>query len=196
MSDNKASLRREIRQKRLSLTEQERADASIGLWQQLKRNLAYLRFNSMAFYLANDGELDPAYARDYGLLAGNKVYLPALHRSFRFHMRFAPYMKNCRLTENKFGIPEPQCALAQLRYAGNLDAIFIPLVAFDKKGNRLGMGGGYYDRTLAFLRTRRIWKKPLLVGLAYDFQQVDSLPSDPWDIPMQYLVTPSRVIKV
>ncbi len=75
----------------------------------------------------------------------------------------------------------------------DLDLILMPLVGFDLQGNRLGMGGGFYDRSLAFLRYRLYWKRPRLLGLAYDFQQVDILTADPWDIPMQAVVTDQAV---
>ena len=70
-----------------------------------------------------------------------------------------------------------------------LDLILLPLVGFDLKGNRLGMGGGYYDRTLSYLRHRRFWIKPRLVGVAHECQKVDSLIARPWDIPLDAVVT-------
>jgi 5-formyltetrahydrofolate cyclo-ligase len=70
-----------------------------------------------------------------------------------------------------------------------LDLVLTPLVGFDHKGNRLGMGGGYYDRSFAFLLRRQNWKKPRLVGLAYDFQQLDKLPAKNWDVPLTAVAT-------
>ena len=90
-------------------------------------------------------------------------------------------------------IPEPLVERRELVRVRDLDLILMPLVGFDLQGNRLGMGGGFYDRSLAFLRYRLYWKRPRLLGLAYDFQQVDILTADPWDIPMQAVVTDQAV---
>ena len=91
--------------------------------------------------------------------------------------------------EDRFGIPEPVVGVKELVRARRLDLVLLPLVGFDHKGNRLGMGAGFYDRTLAFLRDRVHWKKPHAVGLAYDFQRVDGFDVDPWDIPLTAVVT-------
>ena len=65
----------------------------------------------------------------------------------------------------------------------------MPLVGFDQQGYRLGMGGGYYDATLAFMQHRRLWRKPRLVGVAYECQRVETLPHDPWDMPLDAVLT-------
>lgn len=70
-----------------------------------------------------------------------------------------------------------------------LDFLVVPLVGFDDQGRRLGMGGGYYDATLAFLRRRRIWHKPYLIGLAFECQRVAEIPSEPWDIRLNAILT-------
>ena len=68
-------------------------------------------------------------------------------------------------------------------------ALLVPLVAFDARGNRLGMGGGYYDRTLAYLRDRSHWRRPRIFGLAHALQRVDALPKNAWDIPVDGVIT-------
>jgi 5-formyltetrahydrofolate cyclo-ligase len=77
--------------------------------------------------------------------------------------------------------------------ARELDLILLPLVAFDESGQRLGMGGGFFDRSLAFLAWRQHWRKPHLIGLAYDFQKVAALPREPWDVPLDAVVTDQNV---
>jgi 5-formyltetrahydrofolate cyclo-ligase len=77
-----------------------------------------------------------------------------------------------------------------------LDVILMPLVAFDGQGNRLGMGAGYYDRTLAFLRHRRHWRKPRIIGLAYEFQRMPALPAEPWDVPLDGIITEAGFYKI
>jgi 5-formyltetrahydrofolate cyclo-ligase len=77
--------------------------------------------------------------------------------------------------------------------AQQLDLVLLPLVGFDESGNRLGMGGGFYDHSLSFLRNRKIWRKPNLVGIAHDFQRVDSLEAKPWDMPLEAVITDRAV---
>lgn len=74
-----------------------------------------------------------------------------------------------------------------------LDLILMPLVAFDIQGNRLGMGGGYYDRTLEFLKIRRVWNKPFVTGIAYEFQKIDAIAFSSWDIPMNCIITDNNI---
>ena len=94
---------------------------------------------------------------------------------------------------NRYGIPEPMDT--QPRSARQLDLLLIPLVGFDSAGHRLGMGGGYYDATLAFLRHRRHWRKPRLLGVAYECQKVEALPHDPWDMPLDAVLTERRLYR-
>ena len=98
---------------------------------------------------------------------------------------------NNGLLKNSYGIPEPLSK--GNRPACNLDIVLMPLVAFDKQGNRLGMGGGYYDKTFAFKRQTLWRKKPILVGLSHHFQQVDELNNDNWDIPLTAIVTNQKI---
>ena len=83
--------------------------------------------------------------------------------------------------------------MATLVRAQDLDLILMPLVSFDDNGNRLGMGGGFYDRSLEFLRHRTRWHKPQVFGIAYDFQRINGLTPDPWDIPLQGVITDRAV---
>ena len=115
-----------------------------------------------------------------------ECYLPMLPRQGRV-MRFGRFSRNTRMTRNCYGIAEPRDA-RPLR-ARQLDLLLMPLVGFDHQGYRLGMGGGYYDATLAFMRHRRLWRKPRLVGVAYECQGVENLPHDPWDMPLDAVLT-------
>jgi 5-formyltetrahydrofolate cyclo-ligase len=78
--------------------------------------------------------------------------------------------------------------------AKQMDLIFMPLVGFDKNKNRLGMGGGFYDKTLSFKLKSKNYQVPKLFGLAFDCQEVDYLDSKPWDVPVDGIVTPTRFI--
>ncbi len=79
--------------------------------------------------------------------------------------------------------------------ARDLDLVFVPLVGFDATGMRLGMGAGYYDRAFAFLRQRRHWRHPRLIGLAYSFQQVPHIEGAPHDVRLNCVITEKGPIK-
>ena len=95
------------------------------------------------------------------------------------------------MTQNKFGIAEPVLDVSQLIPLPELQLIGLPLVAFDQHANRMGMGGGFYDRTLQNVQFCR--PAPLLVGLAHQCQQVPSVPTEAWDVPLQHIVTPAQI---
>lgn len=138
----------------------------------------------MAFYLPHNGEMDLRPALAAALASGKSCFLPVLRGRA---LVFARYTPGARLRENEFGIPEP--TTAERVPAAGLDLILAPLVGFTRSGARLGMGGGYYDATLRFLRTRPAWRRPLFAGVAYAFQELESLPADPWDVPLHAVVT-------
>lgn len=183
------ALRRELRRQRSSLSPSEQARAA----GQLARNLAATRLfrtsRRIAVYLPNDGEIatHPVMTRLWAM--GKECFLPMLSRLRHDRLWFAPYLPDTALAGNRFGIPEPVVPARAWVRAQELDLILMPLVAFDSQGNRLGMGGGYYDKSLAFLRHRQAWRKPHLIGLAHDFQQVPRLEAFPWDIPLHAVVT-------
>ncbi|WP_298449402.1 5-formyltetrahydrofolate cyclo-ligase [uncultured Marinobacter sp.] len=190
-------LRKHLRQLRraLSAPEQEQASASLAL--NLLKNPDLHRARHVAIYLPNDGEIDPhpymamAMARNKGV----HFYLPVLHPIHPGRLVFSPYYDGIELIANRFGIPEPAFSKGLRRPAWALDAVMFPLVGFDANGGRLGMGGGFYDRTFAFTRLRpRL--APKLIGLAHDFQKVNKLPIEPWDVPLHSVVTDSQVYRV
>lgn len=118
------------------------------------------------------------------------MLVPVLHGR---QLLFAPYTRGAGMVSNRFGIPEPaETGRAWLRGL-QIDVALVPLVAFDPSGHRLGMGGGYYDRTFRFLLHRRHWRRPALIGLAYEFQCVDAIARRAWDVPLDAVVTEVRV---
>ena len=182
-------LRRTLRRQRdaLSDSEQRRAAAQLSVTVAACRLFRVSR--RIALYLPNDGEIDPQPLMERIWTAKKLCYLPILSRLRHDRLWFAPYTPDTPLTLNRFGIPEPRVPARQWVRAQELDLILMPLVAFDSHGNRLGMGGGFYDKSLAFLRTRCLWRKPHLVGLAHDFQRVEALEPFAWDVPLQAVAT-------
>ena len=183
-----------MRQQRRALSPQHRRYAAQALERRLGRHPLFQRSRHIAFYLPNDGEMDLTPLIHRAQAMGKRCYLPVLSPLYHNRLWFAPYHHNCELVLNRFGIPEPIANWADMRPAWTLDLVLTPLVAFDSAGNRLGMGGGYYDRTLAYLARRRHWRKPHLLGTAYAFQQVKHLPYEPWDIPLHGIVTESSLL--
>lgn len=188
------TLRRQLRQQRRALSPQQRRQAAHQLQRYLGSHPLFLHSQHIAFYLPNDGELDlqPLIERAWAM--GKRCYLPVLSPLYHNRLWFAPYHPHSRLQTNRFGIPEPKQNWREMRPVQSLDLILTPLVAFDDQGNRLGMGGGYYDRTLAYLRLRKHWKKPRLIGTAYGFQQVSHLDAANWDVPLHGIATEQGLV--
>jgi 5-formyltetrahydrofolate cyclo-ligase len=97
-------------------------------------------------------------------------------------LRFAPWRPGDPLVSNRFGIPEPDVALSSLIDPEQMALVLLPLVGFDRRGQRLGMGGGWYDRSFAFRNLHR--PPPWLVGVGFATQQVDALAVEPWDVAL------------
>lgn len=178
----KKNLRTSMRDRRRRLSHREQQLAGQKLARLISRQLFFIRARHIAFYLPNDGEIDPVFLLELAVAAGKNVYLPRLHPLRRDSMRFVRWRPGEELIPNRYGIPEPRWQRGLPPWL--LDTVFMPLVAFDSSGNRLGMGGGFYDRTFA-----PGFAKPLLIGLAHHFQHTPSLPTEPWDIPLDAIAT-------
>lgn len=116
-----------------------------------------------------------------------RIFAPILKKNRT--LQFCELRRNAELRRNRYGILEP--ISGQFIPAQRFDLVIAPLLAFDNSGNRLGMGGGYYDRTFSFLRHRRHYRKPKLVGVGFDCQRFANIPASPWDIPLFQVHTES-----
>lgn len=181
--------RQQLRTLRRSLSRHERRQRADALCRQLFNQPLFRNSRRLAVYLPTDGEIDTATIIAHAWTLGKQVYLPVLVPCRHNRLWFARYMPDTRLVSNRFGIAEPEAVHRQRVEPHALDLVLTPLVGFDANGNRLGMGGGFYDRSFAFLLRRTVWRKPRLVGLAYDFQQLPRLPGQPWDVPLTAVVT-------
>lgn len=190
----RSEIRDLVRKKRnlLSLKEQKIAANSIKV--NLSQLLNSYNNAKIALYLSNDGELKTSKLI-YKLQQDNhEIYLPVIHPFTPGNLLFQKYEKNSPMKANRYGIFEPELNCSHVCPVNELDIIFTPLVAFDDSGNRLGMGGGFYDRTLARYYTEG-WQKPLLIGIAHNCQKVESLPIESWDIPLKTIVTPEKIYR-
>lgn len=192
---NLQSLRRERRIARRALSPQQQRRHSLDLVALLSRHVWFWRARRIALYRAADGEPDLAPLLPMASARRQRLYLPALRPRPQRSLWFLPYRPGERLVANRFGIPEPPLRDRRPCPPWGLDLILLPLVAFDEDGRRLGMGGGFYDRTLTYLRWRRQWHRPLLVGVAHECQRVARLPARPWDIPLDWVVTERHVYR-
>lgn len=189
---NKFDLRRQLKAARKTFTPTARRLAARASLRLALRHGLLLRAQRIGFYMPQGGEFDVHPLLNQALMMKRQCYLPMLPRRGRV-MRFGQVGRKTRMTKNRYGIAEPVDARA-LR-ARQLDLLLMPLVGFDHQGYRLGMGGGYYDATLAYMRHRRSWRKPRLVGIAYECQRVEKLPHDPWDMPLDAVLTERQLYR-
>ena len=194
MSESRAQIRKSIRELRNNLSNEQQNLAS----QSLSMNfIQYLKSKKtaesqhIAIYLSNDGELDTSLLIKELWNLNHVIYLPVIHPFNGATLLFQRYEKNSPMKANCYGIFEPKLNCSQICPLPKLDYLLMPLVAFDNQGNRLGMGGGFYDRTLARLHNEN-WQKPQLIGLAHECQKVDLLPVESWDVPLKTIITPSK----
>lgn len=190
---DKKALRKTLRAKRRALTPGQQRDAALGLGRQFKQLAAISRIQSIAVYFPNDGELDPTGLIRWCWASGKQVLLPVLHPVRKRELLFLPYEPCTPLARNRLGIPEPVSSHRQPRPLWTLDLVLTPLVGFDEQCHRMGMGGGFYDRTLSAAFRGQTPRRPLLIGLAHEAQKVENLPTDPWDIPLDAVLTDRAV---
>ena len=184
IKNSRSELRNELRRRRQALSIEQQLMAGESLCKVLQSQLALLSGQNVAVYLSNDGEINPEAWQQHLWQTGVNCYLPVVGSDRQ--LSFALYSPDTPLKDNRFGIPEPEVAGAKTLLAKDLDVVFVPLTGFDLQGQRLGMGGGFYDHTFAFLRTVN---NPILIGLAHECQKVDSIPTETWDIPMAGIAT-------
>jgi 5-formyltetrahydrofolate cyclo-ligase len=190
-SDRKA-LRRELRARRRAIQGNARKLAA----QRLARLVDAARLLRpglrIGLYLAMAEEIDTAPLLQLAQQRHCVIALPRITSKRHSRMRF--FVMDGSIKRGAYGIREPGGRVG-LR-ARELDIVFMPLVGFDSAGNRIGMGKGFYDRCLAHRKSMRQWRRPLLVGLAYDVQQVTSLPDDRHDVPVDLIVTNSTLRRI
>lgn len=190
-TDPRHLIRKHIRHARQQLSTLEQQIAAQNLCQQVLKLPELPRSQHIALYLHNDGEIATTPIIQALWQLGKTIYLPVLHPFTQGFLLFQQYAPHTPMTSNRFGIAEPRLACHQLKCVAELDVVFTPLVAFDTAGQRIGMGGGFYDRTFAH--------QPLvqqrLIGLAHDCQRVSQIPAAVWDLPLPTVVTPSAIYR-
>jgi len=191
MTTSRQEFRKTIRQRRNSLSKQEQSQAAQQLIQQFSTLDELNNAQHIALYLTADGEVDTHPLIKWLWQQGKDLYLPVIHPFSKGHLLFLHYQADTPMVFNQYKIAEPKLNQTLIKPVNQLDLICTPLVGFDSNGHRLGMGGGYYDRTLAPWFASGNGPKP--IGLAHDCQHVDALPIEQWDVPLPKIVTPSRI---
>jgi len=193
----RSNIRASVRAKRQLLTLEQQTTASELLLEKLTQHPKIVVAKNIAFYLARDGELNGKSFIEWCWQQNKTVYLPVLHPFSKGQLLFLRYQANTPMQVNSYGLNQPKLDVRLIKPSSEIDIILTPLVAFDSTGNRLGMGGGFYDRTLAQ------WYKKYQqgisnithpIGIAHDCQQVPTLPIQQWDIPLPEIITPTQHI--
>ena len=189
---SRPQLRRMLRNARRALTPSEQREAAQGVYRQLAQHPLFRRAKHISLYLPTDGEIDPRLLLRAAQRRGKATYLPVLSAWPRTKMVFQRVRPGEKLLPNRFRILEPRTNVRRQRKVWALDLVLLPLVGFDDMGGRLGMGGGFYDRSLAYLARRQHWRKPTLLGLAHECQKVERLVQASWDVPLAGTVTDKK----
>lgn len=184
MNPARPQLRSQLRERRAAIPAGQRLAAADAVARQLAAHPALREPGYVAGYWAMNGEL-PLHSVQLRLAPGQVWCLPVLQPGGR--LRFAPWKPGDPLENNRYGIPEPAVGPASTLAPEALALVLLPLLGFDRAGNRLGMGGGYYDRSFAFRREAPA--PPRLVGVAYACQEVATLAPEAWDVPLDALAT-------
>ena len=185
LADRRTALRRQLRERRASLADGERHAAAVAVMSRLEELPILNRAAVVAGYRATRGEVDI----DTTLIRlGERGAVVTVPRVVGERMEFIPWSPATESTIGSFGIEEPRDG-APVPFERHV-VVLTPLVAFDRTGKRLGQGGGFYDRMMGQIGASR----PLMIGIAYGFQEVEQVPVEPWDQQLDAVVTPHELI--
>ena len=185
MTNSRDQLRQRLKLARKNLGPSLRGELSHLICRRICRLPSFLKANRIALYLAMTHEVEVAPLITTAWSFNKDVYVPIVVGQV---MEFAELTPHSKLGKNQFGIAEPE-APRVLANPAQLDLVIAPLLGFDEHCNRLGMGGGYYDRAFAFLTRRNHWFKPKLVAAAFECQKTAMLSPQSWDVPMWCVAT-------
>lgn len=190
---NKNSIRKHIKQAVLNLTTDQKTTAAQGLtdltlfWE--KTNIR--NWNNFACYWTTKCEIHTIGLINNLLTKNKNCYLPYINNT-NTTLSFLQYDLNTKLIKNQFDILEPEFDINKTINIKNIELIFMPIVAFDSLGHRIGSGGGWYDRTLAEHKNSNS-NYPILIGLAYSIQQIENFTPDDWDVDLDIIITEQKI---
>lgn len=182
------SLRRQLRQRRRAISPAAQQRAATAVAEQLQQQRWFAAAHRVALYSASDGEVATQPLYNGCQRRGSDCLLPII--APHHQLLWALWQRDAILTANRYGILEPP-APGQLLALTACQVVVVPLVGFDRDGNRIGMGGGYYDRALGALASSN---RPITVGIAHSCQEVAKITPQKWDIPLDYIVTERELL--
>lgn len=192
MSSELKTIRKELRKKRRQLTPYQQKKAAQQILNQLRHHQCFKSSQNIGLYLSAFGEIQTKAIIEYCFLKQKKVFLPVICNMNQklVWVAISKYQyRNKRFTQHPLGMREPVATRGQ--HVATLDLLLMPLLACDTLGSRIGMGGGFYDRTLA-----NTPKKPFRLGLAHHFQFIPTpFTRQPWDQALDALVTPQMFLR-
>mgnify|MGYP001227276655 CR=1 FL=1 len=187
--ESKKELRKRLVNLRKKVSKSYQKRQELNIFKKIIKEPCYNKSNLVAIYLAKNDELSIEKILYDAISKGKKVFIPKIYKTNQ--MVFISLNKKTKLTTNKFGIMEP--TNGDIIDPKWLDLVIVPLLGFDKTGARLGMGGGYYDKYFHFMRLRKKWFRPKLVGIGLEKQGDFFIKKDPWDIDLWKIITEKKV---
>ena len=184
-------LRQRNRKLRAQLSKDELEAAALQLFDRISVLPEFINASQIATYSAVNGEISLNPIIDLALEMGKQIYLPNLDLK---SLRFSPYFHGQKMRINRFRLPEPDVTDDEMLAPEALDLVLAPLVVFDPQRNRIGMGGGYYDRSFEF-RKQAERDAPILIGVAHELQKVEQLIAEDWDVRLDMVVTDGGIYK-
>jgi 5-formyltetrahydrofolate cyclo-ligase len=191
---NKNQLRKTLRTDRAAIDAGARQDAALLSMKLLADSPLFKNAQRIACYLAQGSEFDLQPIIELIWKTHKKCYLPVLTQGEEKSLHFIAYDAEDQLQTNCYGIQEPCLSLEKEVPANTLDLVLVPLIGFDLAWHRLGSGSGYYDRTFAFLLENPRPREPCFIGVGYNMQQLDSIPFDAWDVPLDGVLTEQALL--
>jgi len=189
----KDETRSRLKKQRAELSTSAFKRMSSAIAQTVLKTEAFKNAKRIGFYHSVRGEADPSSLKELSADSDKEFFLPVLSKNKNEGLVFIELNEDTLFEDNKFSIPEPIYDETKIVAGNTLDLVIVPLLGFDKAGNRLGMGGGFYDRCFAFKLKEST--SPTSIGFAYGFQEIDSLDAEAWDVPLDMIATESDLIK-
>ncbi len=184
------SSRKKLQQQRAKITFSEQKKVSTIIAERLSYHPLFLQSQTIASYIAIQQEIDPSTLIQKAWQNKQTCYLPILQDQ---QLIFCEYQPHTLLKKNHFNTPEPSLTANACIAPEDIDLVIVPLVGFTEKGQRLGMGAGFYDRSFAFLLNSPRPKRPFLLGLAYEWQKLTAFTEKNWDVPLNAVITEKQI---
>lgn len=177
----KILIREKIRHKKQQISDKEKASDSNAVFEKIEALPEFKEANTILIYWSMNDEL-PTHNFIIKWSKMKQMLLPVVKEN---DMLIMPFSAKENMKKGSYGIWEPE---TQREYINKIDLVIVPGIAFDKKKSRLGRGKGYYDR---YFMNKRIKK----IGIGFDFQLLDKVPTASFDIKMDKIITPSYIVE-